>query len=142
MNLQVSREDFYSFIKGIVMSFASLAEDRQINFAVMPTESDELVQGLAEAYFDRDKVEKVLTNLLSNAFKFTPAGGEVTFSIAVQPDAVEMSVQNTGSTIPSRVIEAEDGHTGMELAIDTIPDLVISDVMMPERRQLHRKGLA
>jgi signal transduction histidine kinase len=64
--------------------------------------------------FDADKLEKIVTNLLSNAYKFTPAGGKVVLSAAVQEkDAMhgmlQLSVSDTGIGIPagqvSRIFE-------------------------------------
>ena len=64
------------------MSFASLAEQRTIalQFACDPAWAARLA---SDMYFDRDKIEKIFYNLLSNAFKFTPEGGEV--RVQVEP---------------------------------------------------------
>src|SRR5439155_11533737 len=50
--------------------------------------------------WDVDRVNEVLGNLLSNAFKFTPRGGHVTLSIERQGDSVSMAVADTGAGIP------------------------------------------
>ncbi len=58
------------------------------------------------AWADRDKITQVLTNLISNAIKFTPAGGEV--NIAVKPDSAEwlkISVSDTGPGIAAEQAE-------------------------------------
>ena len=55
------------------------------------------------AYADREKVEQILLNLLSNAGKFTPAGGSVTLEAAVDPrdeTRVQLRVRDTGVGIP------------------------------------------
>jgi DNA-binding response OmpR family regulator/anti-sigma regulatory factor (Ser/Thr protein kinase) len=65
-------------------------------------------------YCDRDLVEKILTNLLSNAFKFTPEGGRVTVNVtrsgrpssdSADPVSVEISVADTGIGIPPDQLE-------------------------------------
>ena len=57
--------------------------------------------------FDREKIQKVLNNLLSNAFKFTPAGGMVTITLDTckEPDGVQyfrLCVKDTGAGIPRK----------------------------------------
>jgi two-component system phosphate regulon sensor histidine kinase PhoR len=81
---------------------------------------------------DRDRLSQILVNLVDNAVKFTPAGGQVTLDAArIAPDAVEVRVADTGIGIPStdlprlterfyRVDKArsrELGGTGLGLAI-------------------------
>lgn len=77
LKLQVSKGNVVSFVKGITMSFESLAERKDIQLKFV-SEKDEI-----ELYFDRDKLAKILTNLLSNAFKFTGEGGEIIVSVAL-----------------------------------------------------------
>lgn len=71
-DLQKSRFDFVPFIKEIYHSFESIAGNRNIKFT--------LIDKLPRPYFvflDQTEIEKVFFNLLSNAFKFTPAEGEI-----------------------------------------------------------------
>jgi signal transduction histidine kinase len=48
---------------------------------------------------DRVQIERMITNLLSNAMKFTPAGGEVRLRLSTSPDYVEIVVEDTGRGI-------------------------------------------
>jgi signal transduction histidine kinase/DNA-binding response OmpR family regulator len=99
MKLRASRGNIVPFVKGIASSFESSAGMRGIK---VTTESD---AEEIEAYFDRDKLEKILTNLLSNAFKFTPDGGCVTVQIRNPKSEIrnhiELSVIDTGIGIPA-----------------------------------------
>lgn len=52
--------------------------------------------GIPEAYADRAYLERVVANLVSNAIKFTPGGGQVTVRIADSGDGVAISFQDTG----------------------------------------------
>lgn len=76
-----------------------LAEAKQLGLRVqMPRERITL-----EA--DRDKIRTVLTNLLGNAIKFTPAGGRVLISAQAMNAQVKVSVTDTGIGIPAEHLE-------------------------------------
>ncbi|WP_293312502.1 hybrid sensor histidine kinase/response regulator transcription factor [Pedobacter sp. UBA5917] len=49
-----------------------------------------------QAWFDRDKIEKVVFNLLSNAFKYTPSGGKIIFLLQIIDDQANITIQDTG----------------------------------------------
>jgi signal transduction histidine kinase len=76
-------------------AFHVLAMQREIHFHV------ERKEGVAdEVYWDQDRINEVLGNLLSNAFKFTPKGGEVDLVLCPMDDGVQMQVHDTGAGIP------------------------------------------
>ncbi len=79
MQLRTRPGDFVGYLRGLAMSFESLAAQKNISlrFQVHPCEDAKPSHDLTEAYFDRDKIEKIFTNLLSNALKFTPDQGSV-----------------------------------------------------------------
>ena len=79
MKLMVSRNNIVSFIKGIALSFESLSEEKDITLKIFSEKE------YIEVYFDREKMIKVLTNILSNAFKFTKQDGRITISIKTKP---------------------------------------------------------
>ena len=56
------------------------------------------------AWFDAEIVERIIYNLLSNAFKFTPNGGHVTLEVEKAGTYVEIIVRDTGSGIPPEVV--------------------------------------
>ncbi len=99
--------DLMAFIRYIAASFHSLAESRRIQYQYG------LTPATFGASFDRDKIEKIVTNLLSNAFKFTPEGGkirlEVTATKQTQYVAVVIKVTDSGIGISpdeqSRIFE-------------------------------------
>ena len=111
MKLKASRIDLIQYLKGIIQSFASLAERNNISFTY--NSAEESLMG----YLDRDKLEKIVTNLLSNAFKFTPEGGLIDVRIFPTPlsipplskggktGGVEISISNTGPGIPPDQLE-------------------------------------
>ena len=103
MDLKLSRGDIIAFLKGIVFSFESLAEIKQIRFHThFPNRT-------IETAFDQDKLEKVLTNLLSNAFKFTPEEGDISVEISMLKDAsnnfLSIIIRDNGMGIPEEQLE-------------------------------------
>jgi PAS domain S-box-containing protein len=56
--------------------------------------------GLPQASADRDRLQQVLVNLLDNAIKYSPAGGQVTVALEAEADAVRISVTDPGLGIP------------------------------------------
>src|SRR5687768_13613163 len=74
IKLETKPAPIVSFLKNIVLSFTSLAESQKIEYHFKHSPDNPVL------YFDADKLEKILTNLLSNAFKFTPKGGKITVS--------------------------------------------------------------
>jgi len=83
-----------SFLRLLASSYRSLAESRQILFSFEQNEPDRW------ARFDADKIEKIVTNLLTNAFKFTPAGHQVWMQVRYPAPGLsgswELCVQDTG----------------------------------------------
>ena len=70
-----------SCFRGVTQAFAPLAERRSIDFDVALPDLDLCF------FFDADLMEKVFTNLLSNAFKFTEEGGTVRVSLKEVEDS-------------------------------------------------------
>ncbi|CAN5526299.1 hypothetical protein BH23BAC1_BH23BAC1_49990 [soil metagenome] len=79
MKLEVKPADLSSFLKAVVLSFTSLAERRHIQYHFKYPPEHQVT------YFDSDMLEKIITNLLSNAYKFTPDGGEITVTARLFP---------------------------------------------------------
>jgi signal transduction histidine kinase len=67
--------------------------------------SSQLPPETPPVWADRDKLTEIFTNLLSNAFKFTPAGGRVALAVKDLGDAVAVSVSDTGIGIPAESVE-------------------------------------
>lgn len=90
MKMQVQRVNIVSFIQRIMENFDSAAEEHQIDF-LFETESKELYM-----WVDSDKFEKIIFNLLSNAFKYTPNGKMITVFIREDEATVSIGVQDQG----------------------------------------------
>jgi signal transduction histidine kinase/DNA-binding response OmpR family regulator len=101
LTLNISDGDVISFVKETIISFQDLASSKGIGLAYNFVPEKLLVR------FDHDKMERVLFNLLSNAFKFTPAGGKIWIELDVIPEQTDMTlsticikVTDTGTGIP------------------------------------------
>lgn len=98
--LQVSEGNLSDFIRTIALSFLSLAESKNIRYQfTIPRLKDSV-------YFDADKLEKILINLISNAFKFTADGGQIKVNLKYvnpegkkTPSQAVISVRDTGKGI-------------------------------------------
>jgi DNA-binding response OmpR family regulator len=97
MKLRTTKTNLVTFTKGITMAFESVAELQDITLKVKADKD------IIEIYIDRDKLTKIMTNLLSNAFKFTPEGGRITVTVT-QNDLsfAEIRIKDTGFGIPAK----------------------------------------
>jgi len=94
MVLSLQQKDMVSFVRRVAMSFSSLAERKAIQF------KKSFPQEPAYLYFDVDKMEIVVSNLLSNAFKFTENQGKIFVEVALTSIHAIITVKDTGKGIP------------------------------------------
>ena len=84
-----------ALLRALAGSFESLAQSKEVTYRyALPLHS-------LWAAFDADKVEKIVTNLLGNAVKFTPAGGQIAFTADRSETTIRLVVQDTGIGIAS-----------------------------------------
>lgn len=98
MQLNQTRADFGALIHNVADAFDQTATDRHIKYTVKMPVPDSLTGTLALT--DTDKVDKVLFNVLSNAFKFTPDGGSISLTVSAAPEWIELRVADSGPGIP------------------------------------------
>ena len=113
LKLVLVENDIVQALRAMILSFSSLAEQKHIHF------EHEMPDYPCITWFDPDKLEKIVNNLLSNAFKFTPENGIVkvvaklfseTRTTLVPPfscenPVLELSVEDTGKGIPKEHLE-------------------------------------
>ena len=107
MKLQVSKTDIVHYLKGLILSFSPLAE-RKKNTLKFEVSENSLV-----GYIDRDKFDKIINNLISNAFKFTPENGEIILNVI----PAKAGIQNN-KWIPHQV--RDDNNTRLTMPNDQI----------------------
>lgn len=98
--LNLKSGDFAGFIDDIYNSFCVYAEERNIDLLL----SNDF-EGFT-MFFDRDKIQKIISNILSNAFKYTPDGGTIRIRVKQVNDTVSVSVSDTGSGISNHEKES------------------------------------
>ena len=85
MVLQKEKFNLTEFVKEIYNSFISVANHRHIIF----TQKNNIPDCFC-VYYDRQEIEKVMFNLLSNAFKFTPEKGTIEMKLSVLPNECDL----------------------------------------------------
>jgi signal transduction histidine kinase len=97
--LELRRLSLGPFLEDLERAFQVLALQREIRFVVR--QGDNVPE---EVLWDADRMNEVLGNLLSNAFKFTPRGGDVELSIEAIDGSVQIDVRDSGAGIPAEQI--------------------------------------
>ncbi|QHJ07779.1 7TM diverse intracellular signaling domain-containing protein [Hymenobacter busanensis] len=95
MRLAAAPVDLARLVGTSVAAFESLAASRDVAL------SFEAESELPDVYLDADQFDKILYNLLGNALKFTPAGGQVTVSVGLAHEHAVLRVRDTGVGIPA-----------------------------------------
>ena len=106
LELRLSNGVLADFLGEIVQLFESLAAERQVNL-VFENDCREI-----ESAFDRDKVEKIVTNLISNAFKHTPAGGSIIVKLS-RTGGKRTDKTNNSPVSDKYIITVRDTGTGI-----------------------------
>jgi len=96
--LKAKQENLTSLLRGLLYSFESLAKEKDIKMS-FNSQLEKIT-----CWIDRDKLEKIINNLLSNAFKFTPTDGSIYLSVTKQikdeKEFAEVKIADTGIGIP------------------------------------------
>lgn len=104
VQLLLSSGDIVIFVRNITYSFKDLSEEKNIHFSFSTTIPSLMMK------FDTDKIFKIVSNLLSNAFKFTPEGGDIAVNLLIQKGEEEsnellIQVSDTGKGIEFEKID-------------------------------------
>jgi PAS domain S-box-containing protein len=124
MAMQYAEADLAKLSRLVASHFQTTAEDRHIDYEVETPEA-------LPVQLDPEKVQRVLLNLISNALKFTPAGGFVKFTLTSDSSVATLTIADSGPGVPANMREAiferfrqvdgnvtrKYGGTGLGLAI-------------------------
>lgn len=94
-HFELNRDDIHLnlLLQKVYRKFAAVAKEKGIELQIKPLTSHDLV------YLDADRMEQVLTNLIDNAFRYTPQGGKITISSEKREGVLHLKVTDTGSGI-------------------------------------------
>lgn len=127
-SLRIVRDDLFSFMRRLASSYDSLAAYRNMTFRVV-------IPGDSYPFnYDPEKLEMIVNNLLSNAFRFEPDNGQVSLEVSgPAPSIVCISVKNSGSVIPEEQLRhifdryysaAEGSSAGTGIGLALVRELV------------------
>jgi signal transduction histidine kinase/ligand-binding sensor domain-containing protein/DNA-binding response OmpR family regulator len=97
--LKVAEGNLANFTKEIFLSFSDQALQKDISYNYHA-----LIDSL-QVWYDRDEMEKVLYNIISNAFKYTPDGGRIDVSLETDDQHTFVSVKDNGRGIPGEQLK-------------------------------------
>jgi PAS domain S-box-containing protein len=100
MTMKVLEGDIVSFARSYITSMETVGKTRGIEMR-FDSSADSIM-----LYFDPERLDKVMMNLLSNAFKFTATGGEISVTVSGDDDHCRIIVADTGEGIPEKSINA------------------------------------
>lgn len=94
MQMQVRKGNIITVLDDVIASFIPLMKQKQIHFTYLKT-SEEI-----ELLFDKDKIEKVFNNLISNAVKYTPNSQDISVAVTKDSKYFIITISDTGIGIP------------------------------------------
>lgn len=135
MKMELQEKDFVTFAKAIFSAFHLQAEQRKISYS-FSTDLDSKY-----FWFDPDKIEKALYNVIANALKFTMPGGTVEVSLYYTPESGNENPGNITESSGSIRVQVRD--TGIGVAPDQIEHIFdpFYQVRQPASRKVHGTGI-
>lgn len=99
MSANVTEGDISEYSRSVARAFIGLSEMKEIDYSIDTPEEE------IRLWFDADMMEKIIGNLLSNAFKFTPNKGKIKLEIIEDKDVVVVQVSDSGVGIPEEELD-------------------------------------
>lgn len=94
--INIKDEDIVYIVEEVTLSLMSLAEKKNINLIIDPDIEEKIIK------CDKYNIERCITNLVGNALKFTPEGGEIIVKVYDMIDSVKISVKDNGIGIDKK----------------------------------------
>ena len=130
MQMRMKETDLVEFVRDIHTLFETQAKTKSINLSY-EHDSDKL-----PVWIDRGNFDKIVMNILSNAFKYTPNGGEINIKLTHDDHNASLAISDDGEKIPEELLTkiferfyqssstANDRHTGTGIGLDLTRSLV------------------
>jgi signal transduction histidine kinase/ligand-binding sensor domain-containing protein/CheY-like chemotaxis protein/AraC-like DNA-binding protein len=106
--LNLKHGDLLHFLTDIIASFRDLADQKSIDFSV------KIVSPEIKGWFDADKLEKIMVNVLANAFKFTATGGDIQVILTEKTTPDDKNHQG-------RILEIKVVDNGIGISAEELP---------------------
>ena len=94
LKLALEEVDIVKTLRDFYQSFRDIADNKHINYMFFTQEKSR------QMFVDMEHLDKIVFNILSNAFKYTPAGGEIRMCLTFPDDKVQIRVEDSGVGIP------------------------------------------
>src|SRR5262249_36734607 len=99
MVVRYEQVDLAELVRLSASDFQGLGDDRGLRFTVNAPQS-------LPAYADKEKITRIVLNILSNALKFTPSGGEVRCHLSAKDEYARLVVEDSGPGVPENMRQA------------------------------------
>lgn len=125
LKLHIREGSVSMLLKSLTGAFQYKAEKRDVDYLVN-------IEEIKSAWFDSDTIEKIVVNLLTNAFKYVPKHGKVKFSSAIMNESLELVIENDGEITGNKNIEAvfnrfyqaDESADGVGIGLALVKELV------------------
>ena len=126
LKLILKEENAGHFLNSIIESFEFQAKENKINFI------SRIEKNAQNHYLDKDIIEKIVANLLTNAFKYTPEEEQISFISTIENENLKLIVMNSGSNLKKeelpklfeRFYQKDDSQHGFGIGLALIKELV------------------
>ena len=126
LKLILQKGDLHIFLQTIAEPYQLIAKQEQLTF----TKQIETFKN--PQWFDKDVIEKICTNLLTNALKYTTKGGSITFGVSKTNNTINLKIANTTNSTDAKDIsklferfyQENDSHHGFGIGLSLVKELI------------------
>lgn len=126
LKLSVSQQPLLPFVATLADSFTFITKSQNITYTILITPYQD------KTWYDKDVLEKIILNLISNAVKYTNQNGTITINCNVKNEQFHFTIENTGrgltkeeiSKVFDRFYQSESQNQGMGIGLSLVKDLV------------------